>query len=59
MYTRVFERGNEADGNYEVVNISEYGFEWYVNNVLVRTGLCENVNEDIMLLVSEGFEEVV
>jgi hypothetical protein len=53
MYTRCFERGNE------VINISEYGFEWYVDNKVVRTGLVENLEEDIESLINEGFEEVV
>lgn len=53
MYTRCFERGNE------VINISEYGFEWYVDNKVARTGLVENLEEDIERLINEGFEEVV
>jgi len=53
MYTRCFERGNET------ININEYGFEWYVDNKLVRTGLVENLEEDIESLINEGFEEVV
>lgn len=53
MYTRCFERDNET------INISEYGFEWYVDNKVVRTGLVENLEEDIKSLIEEGFEEVV
>lgn len=53
MYTRCFERGNET------INISEYGFEWYVDNELIRHGLVENIEEDIQLLIDEGFEEVL
>ena len=53
MYTRVFERDDE------VINISEYGFEWYKGNKLVRTGLVENLEEDIQSLLDEGFEEVL
>lgn len=53
MYTRCFERGNET------INISEYGFEWYVDNKVVRIGLVENLEEDIESLINEGFEEVV
>lgn len=53
MYTRCFERDNE------VINISEYGFEWYVDNKLVRSGLVENINEDIESLINEGFVEVL
>ena len=44
---------------YEVINISEYGFEWYIDNKLVRSGLVENIDEDIASLLEEGFEEVV
>lgn len=57
MYTRCFER-NERD--YEIINISEYGFEWYVNNELVRSGLVEpdTLEETIELLLDEGFVEV-
>lgn len=53
MFTRCFERENET------INISEYGFEWYVDNKMVRTGLVENLEEDIEMLIEEGFEEVV
>ena len=53
MYTRCFERGNET------INISEYGFEWYVDNKVIRIGLVENLEEDIESLINEGFEEVV
>lgn len=53
MYTRCFERGNET------INLSEDGFEWYVDNKVVRIGLVENLEEDIESLINEGFEEVV
>lgn len=53
MATRCFERNNE------VINISEYGFEWYVDNKMVRSGLVENLDEDIEALKNEGFEEVL
>ena len=53
MWTRCFEKDNET------INISEYGFEWYVDNKVVRTGLVENLEEDIKSLIEEGFEEVV
>ena len=58
MYTRCFERTN-AQGQYEVVNISDYGFEWYVDNKMVRVGLVEDVESDIESLLDIGFEEVV
>ena len=53
MYTRCFERDNEA------INISEYGFEWYVNDKVVRTGLVEDLESDIQSLLDEGFTEVL
>ena len=53
MYTRCFERENET------INISEYGFEWYVDNKVVRTGLVEDIDADIESLLNEGFIEVV
>ena len=53
MYTRCFERGNE------IINISEYVFEWYVANKVIRIGLVENLEEDIESLINEDFEEVV
>lgn len=53
MYTRCFERENET------INISEYGFEWYVDDKMVRSGLVENLDEDIESLINEGFEEVL
>lgn len=52
MYIRCFERDNE------VVNISEYGFEWYVDNKVIRSGLVENIDNDIESLLNEGFVEV-
>jgi len=57
MYTRCFER--ESREGYEVINISEYGFEWYVNNKVVRTGLVDNLESDIESLKEIGFTEVV
>ena len=53
MYTRCFERENET------VNISEYGWEWYVDDELVRAGLVEDIEVDIEILKDEGFEEVL
>lgn len=53
MYTRVLERDNET------INISDYGFEWYVDNKVVRTGLVENIDKDIAALKEEGFEEII
>lgn len=53
MWTRCFEKDNE------IINISEYGFEWYVNNELVRTGLVENLEEDIEMLKEDGWEEII
>lgn len=53
MGSRCFERENE------IINISEYGFEWYVDNRCVRTGLVENLEEDIQSLLNEGFTEVI
>lgn len=53
MWTRCFERDNE------IINISDYGFEWYVDNKLVRTGLVENLEEDIEMLKEDGFEEII
>lgn len=59
MYTRTFER--EYNGKYEILNISEYGFEWYVNNELSRSGLVESdiLEETIEMLIDEGFVEVL
>lgn len=53
MYTRCFERENE------IVNISEYGFAWYVDDRLVRTGLVGNLENDIRSLLDEGFIEIL
>lgn len=57
MYTRCFER--ESKEGYEVVNISEYGFEWYIDNRVVRTGLVVNIESDVESLIEAGFEEVL
>lgn len=63
MYTRCFERTvynpYTVKEQYEVINISEYGFEWYINNKLVRSGLVEYIDEDIESILEAGFEEVV
>ena len=57
MYTRCFERfDNEYD---EIINISEYGFEWYIGTSLIRCGLVEDLDKTVELLVSEGFEEIL
>ena len=63
MYTRTFERNeyNMLTGNidYEVININEYGFKWYLNHKLVKTGCVENIEEDIYSITDAGFEEVL
>lgn len=53
MYSTCLER--ECNGCYEVINISDYGFEWYVNNKLVKSGLVEDKENDIEMLKEEGF----
>jgi hypothetical protein len=53
MYTRCFERGNET------INISEYGFELYVDDKVVKTGLVDGLDETVEMLIQEGFEEVL
>jgi len=53
MYTRCFERGDET------INISEYEFEWYVGNKVIKTGLVDGLDETIEMLIEEGFEEVL
>ena len=57
MYTRCFER--ESKEGYEVVNISEYSFEWYIDNRMVREGLVEDIESDVESLIEIGFEEVL
>ena len=57
MFTRCFERTDWND-NYEVINLSTYGFEWYVNNELVRSGLIDDLDETIEILLNEDFVEV-
>ena len=51
MWTTYLKR---AESN-EVINISDYGFEWFKDNELVKTGLVENKEEDIEMLIEEGF----
>lgn len=54
MFTKCFER----DG--EVINISDYGFEWYdIEGRLLRSGLVEDLLETIDLLIGEGWIEVL
>ena len=42
----------------EVVLISPYGFEWYVDTELARAGLVEDFEADVETLQAEGFELV-
>lgn len=42
----------------EVVLISPYDFEWYVDTEMVRAGLVEDLEADIEALQDEGFELV-
>lgn len=62
MYTRAFERfsynRNTGNEDYEIIFISDYGFDWFVNDERVRSGLVENIDDDIASLLDEGFEEV-
>lgn len=58
MYTRCFERGCITDDYYEVINMSDYGFEWYVNNQLVKNGLVEDPRDTVEMILAEGFIEV-
>lgn len=62
MYTRAFERfsynRNTGNEDYEIIFISDYGFDWFVNDKRVRSGLVENIDDDIASLLDEGFEEV-
>lgn len=51
MWTTYLER---VESN-EVINISDYGFEWFKDNKLVKTGLVEDKEKDIEMLIEEGF----
>lgn len=42
----------------ETLYISDYSFEWFKGNKLVRVGLVINKKEDIEALIEEGFEVV-
>ena len=48
----------ESEDETEVINISDYGFEWYKNNKLVREGLIEDAKKTIEELKELGFKEV-
>lgn len=54
MWTTCLER----EETNEVINISDYGFEWYKDNRLVKSGLVENKEKDIEALIEEGFSIV-
>ena len=61
MFTRCFERTAydlNWDEHYEVINISEYGFELYVDDALERVGLVENLEETINMLLDDGWVEI-
>jgi len=53
MWTTCMER--DSYNCYEVINISDYGFEWYKDNQLVKNGLVESREEAIEALKEEGF----
>ena len=63
MYTRCFERfaynPYTDEEVYEVVNISPYGFEWYSNDRVIRTGCVEDMDADIESLLDMDFTEVL
>lgn len=63
MFTRCFERtafnSNTFTEIYQVINISEYGFELYMDNIFVRSGLVDNLDETIEMLLDDGWEEVL
>ena len=40
----------------EVIELSDYGFAWYRNGQLMRTGLIENAEDGIGDLIEIGFE---
>lgn len=52
MYFRTFKRDSDR------LEIGEYGFAWYVNEILVRSGLVENMDETISYLLDDGWEEI-
>lgn len=54
MWTTCLER----EETREVINISDYGFEWYKDDKLVKSGLVEDKEEDIKMLIEEGFSIV-
>ena len=54
MWTTCLER----EETREVINISDYDFEWYKDDKLVKTGLVENKEDDIKMLIEEGFSIV-
>lgn len=40
----------------EMIELSDYGFAWYMDGQLVRTGLIENAEDGIGDLIEIGFE---
>lgn len=52
------ERGDEMEKGYEVINLGFYGFEWFIDGELVRSGLIEDLEETISMLEDEGFVKV-
>lgn len=57
MFTRVFEKEN-FDGRIDTINISDYGFEYYEGDKLVRIGLVENLEETCEDLLNDDWVEV-
>ena len=57
MVTWTFER-TLTNGTYEIINISDYGYDLFVNNVYSQSGLVENLKETIEALKEVGFKEI-
>lgn len=49
MFTRTLTRDNE------MIRISDYGFEYYNNGVLIRDGLVDGLAYTIGLLIQDGW----
>lgn len=51
MCTRILV--NHSELGYEEIYISDYGYAWYINYELVKSGLVEDANETIAYLIEE------
>ena len=57
--TKVVKRFERYNLGYEVINVYETHWEWFIDRKRFSVGRCRNISDTIKTLTTEGFEEVV